>query len=395
MIESNLLSQVNTASPLPTFMEVELVNSINTTVGKAFQFAHVFLAEKCDYLAALLPYNSEIWLVLHALLEHRLLFHADTSFAEMMFSLCRGTIISPSRPLPSQGRLSWLLRGPPPVPPLEARMMDTPAATDSRAVGEAMVGMKAGEIAAADRAPYGHLKFRPLTNRQKYITLFLLTVKPYLQQRLASWYEANKDAQVAGESQSGSALSRQTLGARLKQLALQLYPALHAGWEGLNLAFKILFLLELTPYTAPLHRIFSIVLRRPTGDDLIAASNPRAQAALMLGRVLIVVLLLGFRLMEFSGNTGGASPSHANSDDLTIPRPPEWGVDVVVPPGTPDPQPGVCPVCERPVTNAAVCTVSGVVGCYPCLTQFAREKNACPVTRAPMSLECVRRIYEC
>nr|CCC94581.1 putative peroxisome assembly protein [Trypanosoma congolense IL3000] len=395
MIESNLLSQLNAASPLPTFVEVELVNSINTTVAKAFQFVHVFLAEKIDYLDGLLPYNSEIWLFLHILLEHRLLFHADTSFAEMIFNLRRGAIVSPPHPLPNQGKLSWLLCGPAPVAPLEARAMDTPIAADSRAVDEAMFGLKASEILAAGSAPYGHLKFRPLSRTQKYITLFLLTIKPYLRKRLNAWYEANREEQPGVQPLSSARPNGQGLGARVKQLLLRLYPVLCASWEGLNLTFKILFLLELTPYTTPIHRLLGIVLRRSTGEDLIASSNPRAKGALMLGRVLIVVLLFGFRLMEFSGVTGGVSTPEGNSDDLAIPRPPEWGVDIVAPPGTPEPRPGICPVCGRPVTNAAVCAGSGVVGCYPCLIQFAREKGACPVTRVPMSLECVRRIYEC
>ncbi|GET88014.1 peroxisome assembly protein, putative [Leishmania tarentolae] len=40
MFESNLLSQINTSSPLPTVVEVQFTTSINQSLYKAFQFAH-------------------------------------------------------------------------------------------------------------------------------------------------------------------------------------------------------------------------------------------------------------------------------------------------------------------------------------------------------------------
>ncbi|EKF31482.1 peroxisome assembly protein, putative [Trypanosoma cruzi marinkellei] len=410
MFESNLLSLINTASPLPTFVEVDFVNSLNNSLSKAFRFAHVLLAEKSDIAAMCLPWDAEIWLVLHSLLEHRLLFHANTTFSEMLFGLRRGCIASPSKPSGSQGRLSWWVRGPLPAPSLEEKALQAPDAAASPAalgaISDSALPQRHGELTAAEMqaaqgASYGHLRFSPITNRQRYITLFLITVMPYLRERAAKWYTHQMDSSPEANSMRIAYATRYPTRARIKELLTRLYPVFYTALRSLRFLYQILFLLELTPYTTPLHRLFGIVLRRLTRADQIAASNPRAQRALMLARVLVLLMFLGFRLLELTGAGNAAGGSTAltltgsSGEDLATPPPPVWGVDVVIPPGTKVPQPGICPVCERRVTNAAVCTASGVVGCYPCLLGYARTNGVCPLTKCRTTVDCIRRIYEC
>ncbi|RNF26792.1 putative peroxisome assembly protein [Trypanosoma conorhini] len=411
MFESNLLSQINTASPLPTWVEVSLVNSLNKSLSKAFQFAHLLLAEHSDIAARCLPWDAEIWLVLQSFFEHRLLFHANTTFAEVLFGLRRGSIASPSKQPASQGRLSWWIRGPPPVPSLEERALRAPdaTATTTAAVGglsdtalfEQHGELAAGEMRAAQGASYGHLRFSPITNAQRYVTLFLITVKPYLSELAAKWYTRQTDSSPDAVSMRNAYANRYPTRARIKELLTRLYPIFHTVSESLRFLYQILFLLELTPYTTLAHRVFGIALRRLTKADELAAANPRAQRALLLARVLFIMLFLGFRLLELTGATsateGGEALTMAGSggEDLAIPPPPVWGEDVVVPPGTTVPQPGTCPVCGRRVTNAAVCTISGVVGCYPCLTDYARTHGTCPLTKRKTTVDCIRRVYEC
>ncbi|KAH9589446.1 Pex [Trypanosoma melophagium] len=404
MFESNLLSQINTASPLPTFVEVDLVNSINNSLSKAFHFAHVLLAEKSDTLASLLPWSSEIWLVLQTLLEHRLLFHANTTFAEMLFGLCRGVIASPTRPLGSQGKLSYLICGPRPIPSLEEQALSqSPKSATFTELNDSILDatthsqLTTKEMVASQGASYGHLRFHPLSDTQRYISLFLITIKPYLQERAAQWYSEQIDTSPGAVSLRAAYAHRYPIRARVKEILKRIYPLFRTFTSTVGFLYQILFLLECTPYTAALHRIFGIAVRRLTMKDHLAISNPRAQRILMIARMLFLLVFIGFRLLELTGAGVNSAVSNLIETDesLAVPQPPVWGVDVEVPPGTRTPEPGMCPVCGRRVTNAAVCTVSGVVGCYPCLQNYTREHGACPVTTLKTSVDCIRRIYEC
>ncbi|RNF09169.1 peroxisome assembly protein [Trypanosoma rangeli] len=409
MFESNLLSQINTASPLPTLVEVSLVNSLNKSLSKAFQFAHLLLAEKCDVAARFLSWNAEIWLVLQSLMEYRLLFYANTTFAEMLFGLRRGSIASPSKQHASQGRLSWWIRGPLPVPSLEEKALQTPYAAANTAVNafsdaappQQHDELTAGEMRAAQGASYGHLRFSPISNTQRCVTLFLITAKPYLDELVAKWYTRQTDSSPEVVVMRTAYANRYPIRARIKKLLTRLYPIFYTVSGGLRLLYQILFLLELTPYIAPFHRVFGIALRRLTMDDELAAANPRARRALLLARVFLILLFVGFRLLELTGAgsaAGGGSAltlTGSGGEEFATPPPPVLGEDVVVPSGTTLPQPGICPVCGRRVTNAAVCTISGVVGCYPCLTDHTRTHGACPLTKRKTTVDCIRRIYEC
>lgn len=477
MFESNLLSQINTQSPLPTFVEVEVVSSLNGSLQKAFQFAHALLAEKSNFVAGLLPWTDEIYFTLAGLLERQLLFHADTTFTELLFGLRRGELVGPTAQAPALPAVLWpstsasrsaLLRylrwwcfGPSPMPSPEERAMtyvNAPSASllsssssamqigngSGKAVSAAeamsaaapvgpandVVGsadpllsttldgvganadsigqLNAEELLSANRASYGHLRFAPLSTRKRWISVFLLTLKPYLEKKAAEWYMRQTDTAADAVALRDAYDLRYPTRAALRKLLVKLvYPAYHVGMETANFLFKLLYLLELTPFPSPMFRLFGIALRRSTSEDALAASSPRAQRALTMARVLLLVIFFGFRLLDFTRNGAGASVVTAGDEGMPIPPAPVWRSDVPVPDDgqqvhvggrsvqlKPVPQPGMCPLCGKRVTNPAVCTGSGVVGCYPCLQDFVRENGVCPVTGKSAALDQIRRVYE-
>jgi peroxin-12 len=460
MFESNLLSQINTASPLPTAIEVQLATSINSSLYKAFQFAHTLLAEKSDWALRLLPWNDEIYVGVSAVLERLLLEHADTTFTEMIFALRRAELDGPLAAAPllpssagskkaggvvapgARGRfLRWLLLGPPPVPTpeeramnfvnngtssqlrvsadasmvsaappsviatdvtrppplLDAVAMDAKAAFTGDADTTALAQLNSAELLKAEHAPYGYLRFKPLSRRNKIVSLFLLTVMPYVERKAELWYVRNTDMSVdAIAMRDAYAYRYPHRAALLRFLARVVYPIYHVVKQGSRFAFLLFYLLEMTPFTSPLHRVFGIVLRRTTAEDSLA-TGPRARRALLIARVVLILIFCGFRLLDFTRNAETAVTARAMGDEaLPIPPPPVLGADVPLPEDRSTlPKPGECPVCHRRVTNAAVCLVSGVVGCYPCLQNHIREQHECPVTHQPMGVEQIRRIFEC
>ncbi|CAJ1007609.1 putative Pex2 / Pex12 amino terminal region containing protein [Leishmania naiffi] len=461
MFESNLLSQINTSSPLPTAVEVQFTTSISQSLYKAFQFAHTLLAEKSDRAAALLPWSDEIYLAVSGMLERLMLQHADTTFSEMIFALRRAEIDGPLAAAPllstsstaasgpsssglrpgARGRyLRWLLLGPPPVTTPEERAINfinsnapsqlrvhasAPAdaavvaiaspkaaapipladiiATDAKAAVESEVDaaplsqLKSVELLKAEHAPYGYLRFKPLSHRNKIISLFLLTLKPYLERKAEQWYVRNTDASVdAVAMRNAYAYRYPHRAAFLRFLAQYVYPIYHVIKQGSRLLYMMCFLLEMTLYTSPLHRVFGIALRRCTLEDSLTTS-PRAQRALLIARVVLLLVFCGFRLLDFTRNADGASSlRQIQEEGLPIPPPPTLGGDVPLPEDRSSlPKAGECPVCRRHVTNAAVCLVSGIVGCYPCLQGYVRAQRTCPVTHQSMGVEQIRRIFEC
>lgn len=470
MFESNLLSQINTASPLPTAIEVQLTTSINASLYKAFQFAHTLLAEKSDVALRLLPWTDEIYMGVSAVLERLLLEHADTTFTEMIFALRRAELDGPLAAAPllssssaqgpsgargggvapgARGRfLRWLLLGPPPVPTPEERAMNfvndgassqlrvsaeaamtgtvpgldvqppisvtgaeatRPAllmgavATDAKAalMGDtdpaALAQLNSAELLKAEHAPYGYLRFKPLRQRNKIISLFLLTVMPYAERKAEQWYARNTDNSVdAIAMREAYAYRYPHRAALLRFLARYVYPLYHVVKQGSRFAFLLFYLLEMTPFTSPLHRVFGIALRRTTPEDSLT-TGPRARRALLIARVVLILIFCGFRLLDFTRNAETAATARAIGDEaLPIPPPPALGADVPLPEDRSTlPKAGECPVCHKHVTNAAVCLVSGIVGCYPCLQGHVREAHACPVTQQPMGVEQIRRIFEC
>ncbi|KPA82898.1 peroxin 12 putative (PEX12) [Leptomonas pyrrhocoris] len=461
MFESNLLSQINIASPLPTAIEVQLTTSINASLYKAFQFGHTLLAEKSDWALSLLPWNDEIYMGVSAVLERLLLEHADTTFTEMIFALRRAELDGPLAAAPSlasssgngngvapgaRGRyLRWLLLGPPPVPTPEERAMNfvnngassqlrvsaeaalppsplppsstapilPDATTPAQLIDAVMTDAKAGfagdadaaalaqlnsaELLKAEHAPYGYLRFKPLSRSNKIASLFLLTVMPYMERKAEQWYARNTDSSVdAIAMRDAYAYRYPHRAALLRFLARYVYPVYHVMKHGSRFAYLVFYLLEMTPFTSPLHRIFGIALRRSTNEDALNTS-PRARRALLIARVVLILIFCSFRLLDFTRNAETAGTVGAMGDTaLPIPPPPLLGADVPLPEDRSGlPKAGECPVCHKRVTNAAVCLVSGIVGCYPCLQGYVREHQACPVTQQSMSVEQIRRIFEC
>lgn len=443
MFESNLLSQVNAASPLPTLVEVGMSMSLTKTLYKTFQFAHSLLAEKSDTAARLLPWNDEIYLGLTALLEGQLLFHADTTFSEFIFGLRWAELTGPlaaaaNGGLPAFSRAQYLQRliaGPPPIATPEERAMDfvnrgtashlrlsigSPAAAagaagspaslqlqssdgaawlDGKTVdgGAALAQLSSAELQTAQRSPYGYLRFTPLRRRTQILSLLAITLLPYLERKLEVWYSGMMDNSVdAVALREAEARQHPKRAALLRWAARYLYPLYHVGKGSADLLYLFLFLVEMTPFPSPAHRLLGVVLRRTTAADT-SQLRPPAVRALLVARVALLVLLIGFRLLDFSRTTNSVAPrSGQGAEDLPIPPPPVFSADVAKPAmRLAPPQPGVCPLCSRAVTNAAVCAVSGIVGCYPCLQQHVAAHQSCPVTGSAMSTAEIRRVFEC
>lgn len=53
----------------------------------------------------------------------------------------------------------------------------------------------------------------------------------------------------------------------------------------------------------------------------------------------------------------------------------------------------LCPLCRQPRRNAAVALTSGIVYCYRCIYEHVKVHHDCPITRRPLRLDQVAKVF--
>jgi peroxin-12 len=251
-----------------------------------------------------------------------------------------------------------------------------------------------------------------------------------------------------GASTSGLTLARARSAAATAYV--RAYPAAVAALEALRLAYQLGYLLDLAPpgagprwrrrraakdsasstsstpadpvppYFSPTLAALGQVLVRVSGSEL--ASEARAltaqrDAALLLAssrpfprvrtgllrarwaagdyaRPALILAVFAFKGLEWWYASGEAALGSATGS-AALPPPPPPPIVPPAPDGVPLPSdPTACPLCRRARTNPALSVPSGYVFCYPCLHAHAVATGECPVTRLPLGVGGVRRLYE-
>lgn len=81
--------------------------------------------------------------------------------------------------------------------------------------------------------------------------------------------------------------------------------------------------------------------------------------------------------------------------NVTLPIPP---APPVVPPHPKGvrlpPDVHLCPLCVDVRNNAAICSTSGYMFCYPCIYRHVQAHESCPVTLEQTAVEDVWKIYQ-
>lgn len=356
MFESNLLSQINVNTPIPTFVETHLITSLNNTMHDAFVFAHAMIADRNEgatLLASLLPYSSELFYGLWGMLEWQMLKHVDSPFAEYLFGLKRNQVQIDSA---------------------------TTRAFPSPVYRDATVPMT----------------FRPLSSRSRIAIWISLILYPWLKRLLRLKYE-----KLTGGSPD-AIVERQSLERRYGTIAklwhnavIRLYPLLHILCEGSSYVFQLGYLLERTPFLSAWQYFHQIAAKRVTGRDQISIqSNPSARKVMILSQLILTLMMFGFRVLEWRrGATNTNEPVDPEGHGTRIVQRPDIEREYSAKhEGLP--AAGICPVCSVRISNPAVNTASGIVCCYPCLQSHVESEGLCPVTRKHTNMQNIRRLFE-
>ncbi|KAK9801364.1 hypothetical protein WJX73_000250 [Symbiochloris irregularis] len=355
----------------PTFFELVAAERLMPSLKAAISYSIAVLAQQRPWLHKVLDYEEEVFAIVCAALDRQALAASSATFADSLYGLRRTTRAS---------------------------------------------------AASSVKDPH-------LSHRQQRSTVLLSVLSSYLFTRLDSLYQKYRP-QI--EVQPGTFFARRQ-GPQtphqgyagwwrhmLMRWFLRAYPWIHASHEGLRFAYQLLYLLENTAYFSPLLHLLGQRVVRVTSQELGEAqrrtSDRRKRQLHRAGmqywplailqrlwlrasygladhtRNALILSVFAFKLLEWWYMSG---EERLAANQKQTPPPPPPAPPMPHPEGVSLPSdPSVCPLCLNKRTNPAMAVVSGYVFCYPCLFNFVGRGGCCPITRIPMTVAQMRRLYQ-
>ncbi|GBG28334.1 Peroxisome assembly protein 12 [Hondaea fermentalgiana] len=369
-------------SPNPTVFELSMAGGLTTALQPAFDYLLVTLGERYATFFRLCAWKDELYYLLLGIIERHYLQVYDACFSENFYALKRVK----------------------------------------------RAGPQGAQV--------------PLSPRDKLVSLFFVTLIPYLRMKTVKAHEVlaveaqqeeqqemqerqrqqregsssndehvghgqNEAAMVArGSSGTSSAVGRRPrLYKRLRQMFLQGVPLTLAGYELWGFYLKILFMFQRTEHFSPPQWLQGIFLARVTGDDMRAQALAEelrdshrgivgkiASKGISFLRTALVASALIFKLLEWYYSPENQSQREQNKNAQIIPPPPMPPRPSSMGVGLPR-HPRQCPLCHEPRVNPAISS-SGIAFCFICIHRHVLEHGACPVTGTPCQVSQIRRIFE-
>ncbi|KAK2405706.1 peroxisome biogenesis protein [Trifolium repens] len=379
-----MLFQVGGQGSRPTFFEMAAAEQLPRSLRAALTYSIGVLALRRPFLHKLLDYEDESFSLLMLVLEAHSLRTTDASFSESLYGLRR-------RPAN-----------------LKINNNDDATTTTSQ-----------------------------LRRRQKLLSLLFLVVLPYLKSKLHSIYNKEREARIQAtlwgdenesyDFEQDSLVSTSTLETRasvttritkrFQKIVGFCYPLLHAGTEGFQFAYQMLYLLDATGYYSLALHALGINVCRATGQELMDASSriskirsrererlrgpqwiKTLQGALLsctytvldYAQTGLIAAVFFFKMMEWWYQ----SAEERMSAPTVYPPPPPPPPPKVAKEGVQlPPDRTICPLCLQKRVNPSVLTVSGFVFCYACIFKFVTQYKRCPATMMPATVDQIRRLF--
>lgn len=365
-----MLFQVGGQGSRPTFFEMAAAEQLPRSLRGALTYSIGVLALRTPFLHKLLDYEHESFSLLMLVLEAHSLRTTDASFSESLYGLRR-------RP----ANISLL--------------------NDTNDTSQ-------------------------LRRRQKLLSLLFLVVLPYLKSKLHSIYNKEREARIQAtlwgdENESYVSMLSTSVATRITKRFQKIvgicYPLLHAGTEGFQFAYQMLYLLDATGYYSLALHALGIHVCRATGQELMDASSriskirsrererlrgphwiKTLQGALLsctytvldYAQTGLIAAVFFFKMMEWWYQ----SAEERMSAPTVYPPPPPPPPPKVAKEGVQLPSDRtICPLCLQKRVNPSVMTVSGFVFCYACIFKFVTQYKRCPATMVPATVDQIRRLF--
>ncbi|KAH8360933.1 hypothetical protein KR093_000542 [Drosophila rubida] len=194
-----------------------------------------------------------------------------------------------------------------------------------------------------------------LTRQQQFTSATLLTLLPYVERRLRARSAQHEDTYA------------------WEQHLINLFHAYNAS----KAVHTFLYLIKYATSHSPLFRALHLTLRYPS-----APPKEDKWTYVFLKMLEVVAFFLQFIQWWYSNDqrrkVGGTlqNPEALSKEEHS------------------DLKSGECPVCLMRLQTPTACAVSGYVYCWKCIVSHLKRDGSCPVTKYPISLDDLVRIYE-
>ncbi|XP_026284915.1 peroxisome assembly protein 12 [Frankliniella occidentalis] len=230
-----------------------------------------------------------------------------------------------------------------------------------------------------------------LPRREKFMSLFFLTVFPYLRSKL-------EDLSIKYQLEEADGVAPQSGWQRnARQLLMKSHQAFHLFWELWTLVQYLRYLSGRSNSHSPALTLTKVALVYAE-EDMNDYSFSQMWQALSSGsfrpslpsmKTVGSVMTRGLELAAFFIQFLQWWHSEQTRTDITalpVPETPPIGEHS-------ERFGGVCPICMNPWKVETLLSVSGLVFCYRCIRTHLIKTSTCPVTHYPATMEDLVRIY--
>ena len=262
---------------LPTFFELYAAERLVGTLQDAMSYALSVYGQRSAFCRRLLDRQDEFFFLVRVLLEKATLRSSHASFSEAVYGMRRVAQSRSSRRVP---------QGPPTM----------------------------------------------LTPAQRKLSLVLLTLAPFLKAKLMAMYKSSVSEEV-GEDGDGDEetdlsaaaailplLKQGRYSQAVKAISRKFFPGAYTIAEGIDLCYKLAYLLQLSPYYSPLLHVLGLRVARVSPQDAAAlrkakdtARHAQLASSSKIGQLFlksryflndkatsfIIVLVFAFKLVEW------------------------------------------------------------------------------------------------
>ncbi|KAI8113315.1 hypothetical protein M9435_003319 [Picochlorum sp. BPE23] len=390
----------------PTFFEMLAAERLMNTLQDAISYGLSVYGQRSEVCRRLLENEDDLFFLIRVILESHALKSYNASFAEHVYGLRR-------------------------VP----------------------YGRKAPPQEEKKKTDKGVLL---LTNRQKHLSVILMTLAPFLRAKLMKMYtnySSNSTDQHSNNNNHGATVcwkdvldalwkrrhnsdDRKTHYYRnlmdtiqmccrqhAKRLCVKAVPWLHTSAHMVDLCYKLLYLLQKSPYYSPAHHFIGIRVAQLSADDVARTRHekmvhrqsildsiqkstaPLPFKLLRTGSLKIkhyvsdhtttalILAVFGFKVLEWWYTTAEEQAQGASLSSLPVPVPPP----AIPPIGGMYALPkdcSLCAICQKKRKNPTMVSHTGYVFCYPCVFKHVSEQGVCPVTGLVTDISDLRRLYD-
>jgi hypothetical protein len=259
-------------------------------------------------------------------------------------------------------------------------------------------------------------RFAPLGAMQQIIGVLFAVGFPELERRADDLLATLRDPTAETVERERALAAASPAMASARRQFRRFYPIVKALIGVARVLFLLAYVAGKTPYAAPSYWARGVTLRYNSSSHMGASDVPPSvrplptsflpprsstdseagsRRLLSLLSVLMSALFVSFRVSDWLGRDPvGTELMFASGQRRRVPENPPPSTSLQPLELEALRQPGICPVCARPVVNPCVNVTTGYMACYPCALDWVRAHATCPVKRdIPTNERCLRRVF--